>query len=168
MSDIKVGDTVEFLEDYSKVIKAGHKVVVSAVGKKFYGFRYEGSTDICYKYRVKKVEPEMKFGTWKKYNAGGMYPLAGNTIINLKRFDTSNGNVYDTVGPVESFFWGYNTDVVIVAFQEQVKEPVVKTKTFYGGKSVYTVSQTMNDTHKITFNTIDGKIDTASIKMEKL
>lgn len=101
----------------------------------------------------------MKFGPWKKYNAGGMFPLQGNTIINLKRFDSINGSVYDTIGPVNSFFWGYGTEIAIVAFQEQIKEPLVERVT------LYKVQHT--DLYKITYNTINGEPDTTSIKMEK-
>ncbi len=169
MRGIKVGDTVEFLEDYNHHFHKGDKSKITWFSDKYYyAIDRNGNSVGFLPWRVKKVEPEMKFGPWKKYNGGGITPVNPSTIIKVKQFILHDGNTYDSVGPAYSFFWGYSGDVILVAYQEQIKEPIVKTTTLYGKKSVYTVSRTINDTHKITFNTIDGEPDTTSIKMEKL
>ena len=48
-------------------------------------------------------------------------------------------------------------------------EPVIVTQTRYGrATSIFTPRMGPWDTHKITFDVIDGEIDCASVKMEKL
>ena len=46
--------------------------------------------------------------------------------------------------------------------------PEVKPWVLYLGKTCYGVKQGLGDTHKITFNFVDGEPDVTSIKMEKL
>lgn len=54
--------------------------------------------------------------------------------------------------------------------QYRVKpEPVVETITKYGNQSGFFQTQAGRcDTHKLTFNVVDGEIDCSSVKMEKL
>ena len=70
--------------------------------------------------------------------------------------------------PWENLQVSRGPDGEIVAYRVKV-EPKVETKTLYGRNDPYwSDCKIEEDTHKITFTTIDGEPDCSSVKMEKL
>jgi hypothetical protein len=114
---------------------------------------------------------ETKWGEWQRWNH---YSQPSHTVGKLVQLVTLNENViinggaYNFISNADSMYKNFTwKDVVMyrVELEDEVEAITLYGSTAYG---IFDDFKSSNDTYKMTYTIINGEIDCATVKMEKL